>query len=52
MQFRLRAVYIDDLEMVPGYARLQRMLEEYGLTILMVDRSKQRFMDLHCYWID
>ena len=47
--FRLTLVYIDDLDSMPFYQRLRRLLEPYKLTILMVDCSQPRFIDVHCY---
>ena len=50
--FRLDLVYIDNLASLPLISKLKKMVQPYGLSILMVDCSCARYMDLHCYWMD
>ena len=51
--FRLRAIYIeDDLKDVPKITQLQALMAQEGLSLLMVDRTIVRYMDLYCYISD
>ena len=50
--FRLNRAYIDDLCEVPQIQLLKRAVKTYDLTILMIDCTSERFMDVYCYWID
>ena len=47
--FSLEAVYVEEeLVAVPALDRLERVLEECGLTITMVDAAQLRFFDVYC----
>ena len=50
--FSLTTAYIDNLDEVPHIQSLKRAIKPYDLTILLVDCTVGRFMDLHCYWMN
>ena len=45
---RLNEIYIDDFDDVEGSSRLQTHLASLGLTIVMVDATRSRYMDFYC----
>ncbi len=47
--FRLTAIYIDDMHMVVGLSSLQATVMAVGFEILMVDRLNSRYFDLYCF---